>query len=201
LAESWLFCFDPTQDPRFRRLLKGKSDDYQVNESPVTARQESVLNEMINRIRRHSNLGLKDRSSKPLIVACTKFDAWSKLFPRLPQPWGYSKTNKCGILDLRKIKRVSDKLKSLLHETCPEVVNASQSISKNVYYIPVSATGVSPKKDSKTGDYLVPTSSISPIWCEVPLLIALAHRAPDLVKAGQLSATGERTSQSPARSK
>ena len=25
LAESWLFCFDPTQDPRLRRELKGKS--------------------------------------------------------------------------------------------------------------------------------------------------------------------------------
>ncbi|MDB4386264.1 hypothetical protein N9Z47_02750, partial [bacterium] len=68
---------------------------------------------------------------------------------------------------------------------CPEVVAASQSISSNVYYVPVSATGVSPQKDSTTGGYKIPTSKIDPMWCEVPLLIAMAYRAPRLVFGGR----------------
>ena len=185
LAESWLFCFDPTQDPRFRRALAGKSDDHQVTNAPVTARQESVLNEMINRIRRHGDMGLKDRSKKPLVIVCTKFDAWSKLLGELPKPWvKNSSSGKCA-LNLTKIEEISGQLKKLLQKLCPEVVAASQSISSQVYFVPVSATGVSPAKDPTTGDYMIPTDQIKPVWCEVPVLIALAHRAPKLVFAGR----------------
>ena len=188
LAESWMFCFDPTQDPRFRRALAGKSSDHQVTEGLVTARQESVLNEMINRIRRHSNMGIKDRSNKPLIVVCTKFDAWSSLLNELPKPWGKTAGSGKTVLNLSKIEKVSEELKQLLKEHCPEVVAASQSISSQVYFVPVSATGVSPEKESTTGDYMIPTDQINPQWCEVPVLIAMAHRAPKLVFGGRAAA-------------
>ena len=187
LAESWLFCFDPTQDPRLRRELKGKSTDHQIVEGSVTARQESVLNEMVNRIRKHSSMGLKERSKKPLIIACTKFDAWSELIGDLPSPWVFSKKNNSYLLNLTKIDEISDKLKNLLQKFCPEVVAASQSISSCVYFVPVSATGVSPVKDPGSGDYMIPTDKIAPVWCEVPLLIAMAYRAPKLIKGGRTS--------------
>ena len=185
LAESWLFCFDPTQDPRFRRAIGNKSKDYQITEGAVTARQESVLNEMINRIRRHSQLGLKERSSKPLIVVCTKHDAWSELLNDLPKPWGKTAGSGKTVLNLSKIDQVSNQLKKLLQTHCPEVVAASQSISSNVYYVPVSATGVSPQVDSETGGYKIPTNEIDPMWCEVPVLIAMAYRAPRLIFGGR----------------
>ena len=185
IAQSWLFCFDPTQDPRFRRALKGKSNDHQVNDSPVTARQESVLNEMVNRIRKHSELGLKDKSKKPLIVVCTKYDAWSELIGDLPQPWAYSEKLKCNLLDMDKVEFVSDQMKEILVRLCPEVVSSSKSISDLVYFIPVSATGDSPVKDPQSGEYRIRTDFIDPVWCEVPLLLALAHRAPRLVKVAR----------------
>lgn len=185
LAEAWLFCFDPSQDPRIRKVIADRTDDHQVRKAPVTARQETVLNEMVNRIRRHSSLGLKDRSNKPLFVVCTKFDAWSNLLGELPEPWAFSKRQQVYGLNMSAIESVSKKLKRLLSKHCPEVVASSQSISNRVYYIPVSATGCSPVKDSKTGDYMVRTDSIKPVWCEVPVLLALAHRAPKLVRAAR----------------
>lgn len=190
IAQAWLFCFDPTQDPRFRRALAGKSNDHQVNESPVTARQESVLNEMINRIRKHSDLGLKDKTNRPLIVVCTKFDAWEKLFGDLPDPLLHSAQAGCSVLDMDLIDEVSEKLKNILDELCPEVVSASQSISDLVYFIPVSATGDSPVKDPQSGDYRIRADFIEPRWCEVPVLLAMAHRAPKLVKAARRTDTG-----------
>jgi hypothetical protein len=185
IAQSWLFCFDPTQDPRFRRELKGKTNDHQVNDGPVTARQEVVLNEMINRIRKHSDLGLKDKSHKPLIVVCTKFDAWSGLIDKLPKAWVYNQKLGGHLLDLDKINFVSDQVKAVLMRLCPEVVSASKSISDLVYYIPVSATGDSPVKDPRTGEFRIRTDFIDPVWCEIPLLLALAHRAPQLVKVAR----------------
>ena len=183
LAESWLFCFDPTQDPRFRKLLAGKSDDVQVKESLVTHRQDQALVEMVNRIRRHSHLGLKDKSTKPLIVVCTKFDAWSALFSELPKPWGKSAGSGKTILNLSNIEKVSNELKELLQTHCPEVVAAAQSISENVYFVPVSASGVSPSQ-VEVG-YFIPVAQIDPQWCEVPFLITAAHRTPKLVFRGR----------------
>ena len=187
LAQSWLFCFDPTQDPRMRRALKGHSKDHQVNDSPVTARQESVLNEMINRIRRHSTLGLKEKSDKPLIVVCTKFDAWSRMIESLPVPWTFSAKHNSCLLNLTKIEQVSKQVEKILENHCPEVVAASQSLSNNVLFIPVSATGTAPVKAPQTGDYMIHTDKIDPVWCEVPLLVAMAYRAPKLITAARSS--------------
>lgn len=185
LAQSWLFCFDPTQDPRFRNELKGRSPDHQVNKGPVTARQESVLNEMVNRIRRHSSLGLKEKSDRPLIIVCTKYDAWESLLEPLPSPWSFSKRKNCNLLNMERVEKVSKELTEIMQRLCPEVVAASHSISDRVYFIPVSATGTAPVKDPTTGDYMIPTADIAPVWCEVPVLLALAHRAPKLVSAGR----------------
>ena len=199
IAQSWLFCFDPTQDPRFRRALRGKSEDHQVNDSPVTARQESVLTEMINRIRKHSDLGLKDKTNRPLIIVCTKFDAWEKLFGELPSPWAKSPKTGSHLLNLDTIDEVSNRMKDILNELCPELVSASQSISDLVYFIPVSATGDSPVKDPESGDYRMRADFIDPVWCEVPVLLALAHRAPRLVQGARASDTNS-VSQSKPRS-
>ena len=189
LAEAWLFCFDPSQDPRLRGLLKGKSADFQFNDSPVTARQETVLNEMVVRIRKHSEMGLKDQSDKPLIVVCTKFDAWSSLMKPLPNPWALPKDEKTHVLNLSNIQKVSSELRSLLYEHSPEVVSSAEAISSQVYFVPVSATGCTPVRDETHGDYRIRTDSIAPLWCEVPVLLALAHRAPKLIRVARASAS------------
>ena len=85
---------------------------------------------------------------------------------------------------------MSDKLKEILNQLCPELVSASQSISDLVYFIPVSATGDAPVKDPRSGDYRVRADFIKPVWCEIPVLLAMAHRAPKLVKAARTSDTG-----------
>jgi len=185
LADGWIFCFDPTQDPRFRAELAGESTDHQIAESPVTARQDLVLTEMINRIRKFSNMGLKEQSKKPLVIACTKFDAWSKLLGPLSDPWRYSKSIERNVLDLSEIDRVSAALKKILQKFCPEITLAAEAISKRVYYVPVSATGTSPVKDPASGDFKIPVNKIKPIWCEVPLLLTFAFRCPKLVPAAR----------------
>jgi hypothetical protein len=185
LAESWLFCFDPSQDPRIRDALKGLTNDYQMTEPPVTARQEKILNEMINRIRKHSGMGFKDRSQKPLIIVCTKFDAWSKLMGELPVPWSFSKKRQIHGINLDVIQEVSRELRTVIGRYCPEFLAATEALSDNVYFVPVSATGSAPQLGPDGKTYLVNTEKIDPIWCEVPVLLALGHRAPGLIRAFQ----------------
>jgi hypothetical protein len=130
-------------------------------------------------------MGLKERSKKPLVIACTKFDAWSKLLGPLSDPWRHSKSLQRNVLDLSEIERVSEELKKILQKFCPEITSAADGISKKVYFVPVSATGTSPVKDPATGDFKIPVNEIKPIWCEVPLLLTFAFRCPKLVPAGR----------------
>ncbi len=183
-AEGWLYCYDLTQDPRLRSALAGKTDDHQVTESPVTSRQEVILNEMINRIRRYSQLGRQGTTDKPLIVVCTKFDAMRSAMDmdNMPSPWLKTSKGKT-VLDISTIKRVSNKIRKLLDKYCPELVAASDSVSKNVFFVPVSATGTSPEKDPETGDYMMRTDQLKPSWCEVPVMLMMALRAPSLIPA------------------
>ena len=153
----------------------------------MTEKEETItdiLNEMINRIRRYSQLGRQGTTDKPLIVVCTKFDAMRSAMDmdQLPAPWlktGQGKT----VLDITAIKKVSRKIKKMLEKYCPELVAASDSISSNVFYIPVSATGIAPVKDPETGDYMMRTDQLKPTWCEVPVMLTMALRAPSLVPA------------------
>ena len=144
---------------------------------------------MVVRIRKHSEMGLKDQSDKPLIVVCTKFDAWSSLMKPLPKPWALPKGKKTHVLNLKNIQKVSSELKALLEEHCPDVVSSAEAISSQVYFVPVSATGCTPVQDEAHGDYRIRTDSIKPLWCEVPVLLALAHRAPKLIRVGRSSAS------------
>ncbi len=191
LAESWLFCFDPTQDPRFREALQGSTTDFQVVNSPVTTRQDVVLNEMINRVRRTANLKSNEKSKKPLIIACTKFDAWASLvkWGKLPK-WKRPPANSHRAqIDFPAIQTVSNELRRVLEQYCPEVVSLGRALTDKVLFVPVSATGQPPEKDPSTGDYMVRTATIKPIWCEVPMMLSLYLSGTGLV-AGP---TGEST--------
>ena len=186
-SDAVMFCFDPTQDPRFRAACEGKTDDYQVVKGPVTARQEIVLHEVTNRIREHAGLKQTDRRSEPLIVVVTKCDAWWPLMeiePLSPTPWN-TKSNSKGLsyLDLPRVQQISDAVRELLSKVTPELVATAEEFSKQTWFIPVTATGGSPELFENNGEPLwaVRPRNIKPIWCEVPMLLALAHVAGGLI--------------------
>lgn len=181
-----LFCFDPTQDPRFREACRGRTSDYQIERAPVTMRQETVLHELVHRVRQHAGLGQTERRKQPLIVAVTKYDAWWPLnhYERLPLPWKQLGTNGLHGLDMGLIRKVSDAIRDLLKQVTPELVSAAEDFSEQTWFIPVSATGSTPEflgtVDGKDA-WGVRPKNMNPMWCEVPFLLALAGVAGGLV--------------------
>jgi hypothetical protein len=166
------FCFDPTQDPSWRDACKEHSQDVQIQKGTVTARQEIVFNEMIERIRKHTGLSQDQQHSNPLVIIVTKFDAWGQLMTkgRLPDPWQQVGNGASG-LNLAQVTAVSDKLRSLLKEKSPSFVHTAERFANKVLYVPVSATGTSP--DSEQGGFY--PKDITPMWCEIPMLASLAR--------------------------
>jgi hypothetical protein len=198
LAEAWLFCFDPTQDPRFREALRGRTEDFQVVEGPVTTRQDVVLNEMINRVRRQGKLKANEQTRRPLIIACTKYDAWGSLlkWDRLPA-WKRPPANSHGgQVDYAAIQAVSNEVRSVLQRHCPEIVSLGNALTEKVLFIPVSATGQRPEKDPRSGDYMVRTSTLNPTWCEVPLIMSLYLCGTGLIAGPKVESAARPTVQS-----
>jgi len=189
LSRVLMFLFDPTQDMRFRKLCSGRTDDPQMlerterldRERPV--RQETILAEAGQRIRRFAGLGQNQRHPRPLIVVVTKFDAWSALLKtkELPTPYTFTSDNALVAMRIDVIESLSEKLRTLLWQVSPELVSVAESFSSQVLYVPISATGCSPTHDSRTGALGFRPKDVQPMWAEVPLLYTMSQWMQGLV--------------------
>jgi hypothetical protein len=188
LSRALFFMFDPTQDARFRRACEGKTNDPQMqnrserlSRESVT-RQDTILLEAIQRVRRHAGLREDEFHQRPLIIVVTKWDSWRTLLPyvEISPPYRVVRGSNVSVLDGKRINDVSDKVGSLLRELTPEIVAAAEGFTKYLTFIPVSATGVAPECDANTGAFGM---RLNPYWVEVPVLYALSQWCAGLVGA------------------
>jgi hypothetical protein len=141
-------------------------------------RQELILSEMIHRVRTH--LGFSSdlqEGAPPLIVVITKADAWSHLLGdvKFDSPWRLVGIDDsyCA-LDMPAVLRMSAKCRKLLEEMVPEFIGNAEQLTRNVLYIPVSATGIAPSINPETGALGFRPDDLRPFWVEVPILCSLA---------------------------
>jgi hypothetical protein len=161
-----LFMFDPTQDQRFRQLLREKLPAAAALIAGRNNRQEILLAEAAARIRRYTGLSATAKHNRPLIVAVTKQDIWEDLAPDVNggSPWVTAKDGLCA-LDLAVIEKRSQAVRSLLLRVTPEFVAATDSLSDRVTFIGVSALGRQPEKmPSNAGE------AVSPERAELPAI-------------------------------
>jgi hypothetical protein len=197
LSHALLFLFDPTQDVSFRSACRGKTHDPQMEERSQhlererAIRQETVLAEAAQRIRKYGGLGQDAKHNRPLIVVITKFDSWAFLMKpsSLPCAWVENAYGGIAALDLDLVATISRSARDLLWRLTPELVSAAESFAHEVLYVPLSATGRSPESDARIGLGFRPRD-IHPIWVGTPLLYIMARWMSGLVpyqKANPLS--------------
>jgi hypothetical protein len=189
LSRCLFFLFDPTQDPRFRYACKGISDDPQMqirNERlsrENSTRQDTILIEAIQRVRRFAGLRDDELHQRPLVIVVTKWDSWQKLIPELStaDPFRTLANSDVKVLDHDRITQASEKVGQLLRKLTPELVSAAEGFARELIFIPVSATGRAPEVDSVTGGLGIRPKDIQPFWAEVPMLYALSRFTGGLV--------------------
>jgi hypothetical protein len=201
LSRALFFLFDPTQDPRFRRACTDKANDPQMRDRARTTRQETILLEAGDRVRRYTGLPQKARHQRPLVVVVTKYDAWSTLLDRgtlLESPWVPTRYPNLYAMDLQRVEAISADVRTLLVGLTPELVSAAEGFAEQVIYIPVSSLGRAPEVDAQTGLLGVRPRDVHPVWAEVPVLYAMArwmggiipYRNPQEVEDGRDSSDG-----------
>lgn len=178
-----MFTFDPTQDRRFRRLMKNAP-----TVSMASSRQDIFLSEAANRIRENSvrPVGARDPIPQTLVVVLTKFDMWmDTIKDRLPKELFHRITDDKQKVDFEcllkdNLEQVSDACKSLLREChCNEIVDTAEALSRDVVFCPVAAVGTDVKlNDSGVQEFRIGYGS--PIWAEVPMLVLLNRAHPKM---------------------
>jgi hypothetical protein len=186
-AAAIFFCFDPTQDARMKRQLQqhqSAAGDAPATSivSGATARQEIVLHEMISRFRSLRGLGSSEKTECPLIVIVTKLDVWRGLTPDLDfcSPI-HTRADGLSALNMNHVAKVSSQVREFVYKVTPELITSAEAFSRNVYYIPVSATGCGPVTDPVTGITGVRPRDIQPIWCDIPLVVMLSKHGQGLI--------------------
>jgi hypothetical protein len=180
-ARLMLYLFDPTQDQRFRDYAQKAAPNRPV---PVTAgsfRQETVLNEAAERIRKLTKLAASARHDCLLLVIATKLDAWDHLLPpaALQDPW-VIKPSGSG-LDLEAFEQHSDAVGALLRKVTPEVPYAAEGFADRVRYVAVSALGRLPAKDKTTGKAVIRPVDLKPRGVCLPIIYGLSQELPGLI--------------------
>jgi len=180
-----MFLYDPMQDPRVRARCLDLSNDPQLTERASTRRQETVLLEMLARVRQFAGLPATQPIDRPLLVVLPKADAWGKLAsldlltePIIPNAVAGGAL--AGV-DLDRIEGVSIILRELLSDVAPEFVACVEESCAKVVYIPVSALGNSPEiVEGRDGLWIRP-SQVKPRWVTVPFLYMFARWSHDVI--------------------
>ncbi len=189
LSRCLFFLFDPTQDARFRRACEGKTNDPQMlprNERLArenSVRQDTILLEAIQRVRRYAGLREDQLHQRPLTIVVTKWDSWRELLPGLSNepPYVAIPGAPMKVLDGDRIESVSKQVGDMLRKYTPEIVAAAEGFAQHLTFLPVSATGLAPEVDPATGSFGIRPRNMAPYWVEVPMLSALSRWCPGLV--------------------
>ena len=176
-SDTIFFIYDPTKDVRFRKRLIGV-DDPQLSMNARVQRQEIILTEMINRIKKYTGMHSGHKGRKSMIVLVSKFDAWKGLLDmELPaEPWQWVPEYNTSALDVPYLKQVSFAIRQILDEICPEVVSTAESFAGEVLYLPNSALGHSPELDEESGMIGIRPRDVAPFWVAVPMLYFFYER-------------------------
>lgn len=189
LSRCLFFLFDPTQDARFRRACEGKSDDPQMQSRSErlarenSVRQDTILLEAIQRVRRHAGLRDDELHQRPMVIVVTKWDSWKALIPGLSEQAPYVDVDSAnvGVLDMKRVEQTSSRVGDLLRKLTPEIVAAAEGFAKHLIFVPVSATGRSPEVDPDTGSFGIRPRDMNPYWVEVPMLYAISRWCSGLI--------------------
>lgn len=164
-ADSILFLFDPSADPRMRPLL----DRGNGTASNYAQMQDVLLAELAAKSKKYMGNRGGRKLKQPLLFAISKADM---LRNELPMDVDVYRINESGCLslDVAAFREVSDKTEAFLDKYVPEVSATARDISNDIWFLPVSALGHNPMREG------VRPCDIKPIWTELPVVFTLAQK-------------------------
>ncbi len=164
-ADTILFLFDPSADPRMRPLLDrgtGTAANY-------AQMQDVLLAELAAKSKKYMGNRGGRKLKQPLLFAISKADMLQKELPLDVELYRKNAEGKLA-LDVAALRQVSDATEAFLDKHVADVSSTARDISNDIWFIPVSALGHNPMNEG------VRPCDIHPIWAELPVIFTLAQK-------------------------
>lgn len=178
-SDAVLFTYDFLLNSTARQRLQLVSQDPQVTGILKASRQEDILTEAIQRIRRYRRLTDGQLIDSSLIICVQKYDVWKSLLHYLQKPdvnldcidhtsIEYFREHGIAGLDVQEMNAISLLVRKLLSDYSHGFVTSAEAHFSRVRYFPVSALGTSPKLE---GEFLkIQPDQIRPFRVTHPML-------------------------------
>jgi hypothetical protein len=179
-----LFVYDPLQDVQFRKeALNDDASRHSLRDDPWS--QDTILEEMANRIRDYRKLQRKAPIDIRLMVVVTKSDSWRHRIKGqnlINEPFLNFNVENRKVLDVPRIQTASLAIQEMLAKYSPSIVNKAQAFSDHLF-VPVTSLGFLPQDDPRTNLPSLEPCNIKPNWVTIPLL--MCDELKDLIPRGR----------------
>jgi hypothetical protein len=182
VSRAMVFVVDPTQDHRVVTRLGGREAvAAKGGGGTIEQRQDLVLIEAANRVRRLRSLSVGARLPFRVILALSKADIWGGLVePRLDASFGRGPgeapaSTSVTVPSCEILERAHRACCVLLTETMPELIATVRAIDPDFRVVPFSGLGRPPAPDPSGAGLAIRPSDVRPVWPAAPLVVALAE--------------------------
>ena len=181
VSRALIFVVDPTQDQRVVERLGGRDVVAAMGGGgSAEQRQDLVLIEAANRVRRLRALSSADPLPFRIILALAKADIWAAVTtdelavcfaaheakPSLSMPTG---------AELASAQRGCTRF---LSECMPELLATARALDPKFRAVPFSGLGRPPSRAAVGSDLAIRPRDVRPVWPAAPLVVALSEAEP-----------------------
>jgi hypothetical protein len=183
VSKALVFVVDPTQDYRVVDRLGGVDAVRAMGGAGgAEQRQDLVLIETANRIRRLRGLGALERLPFRIVLALSKADIWG----HLTEPSLLDGFTRAGISSsvaappTAMLDHVHTACTKFLTANMPELLATARALDPDLRIVPFSGLGRAPTlRESDAGLHIRPRD-LRPVWPAAPMIVAMSEAQPEL---------------------
>lgn len=183
VSRALVFVVDPTQDQRVVERLGGREAVASMGGGgSAEQRQDLVLIEAANRVRRLRALSSSDPLPFRIVLALAKADIWATAAsPELSACFARTDGRaSVAMPDGATLAEAHRACTRFLTECMPELLATARALDPKFRVVPFSGLGRAPSRGSQGSGLAIRPQDVRPVWPAAPLVVAIAEAEPGM---------------------
>ncbi len=183
VSRALVFVVDPTQDQRVIERLGGREAVQAVGGAgSIDQRQDLILIEVANRVRRLRGLSAYDPLPFRIVLALSKADIWGSVTdpPIAADFGGFRSGQSIAVPPMEVLQRADATCREFLARYMPELLATARALDPNLRIVPFSGLGNPPSSATLGTRLAIRPRDVKPVWPAAPLVVALSEAEPAL---------------------
>ncbi|MBI1303421.1 MAG: hypothetical protein GC172_06500 [Phycisphaera sp.] len=185
VSRALVFVVDPTQDQRVIERLGGREAVQSMGGAgSLEQRQDLVLIEAANRVRRLRGLGANEPLPLRIVLALAKADIWG----HLAEPQIRSAAERLparpsiAVPSPEVLAEIDGASARFLAAHMPEFLATARALDPRLRVVPFSGLGSAPSRVAAAAALAIRPRDLRPMWPAAPLVVALSEAEPALFR-------------------